>query len=273
MSDVDITAEGTQRLLAFATDVARQAGTIIKAAFDQPCHHNYGRKSQTDPVTETDHAVEAFIFGKIRARFNQHCFIGEESASDTEWTDEPTWIVDPIDGTANFVHRIPMCAVSIAFTLNKQYIIGVIYNPLLNELFSATHHTSATLNNRPIKVSTVSKLSSACISTEAGSDRSKEKTNWILQNLSVMLKNNAQCVRMLGSCALNMANLACGRIDLLYERGPWPWDMAAGVLIIRQAGGVVLSGDLASASDFELTGRCILAFTPCLKPELFDKLL
>ena len=157
---------------------------------------------------------------------------------------------------------------SIALTVRKEYVIGVIYNPVLDELFEATHLTKSKLNGEPIRVSQVSRLESACVGTECGSDRSKEKVDFVLDNLSAVLQNNAQCIRMFGSCALNMANIACGRLDVLYERGPHAWDMAAGVLLVRQAGGVVLSGGLRSKADFQLQGRSVLAYTPTLTEAL-----
>ena len=166
------------------------------------------------------------------------------------------------------IHRIPMCATSIALTVDKEYIIGVIYNPVIDEMFEATHLSGSKLNGKPIQVSTVQKLQNACISTECGSDRSKEKVEWVLDNLAAVLRNNAQCIRMMGSCALNMAYVASGRMDVLYERGPHAWDMAAGVLIVRQAGGVVCGGCLRGEQTFELTGRTLLSFTPTLREEL-----
>lgn len=159
-----------------------------------------------------------------------------------------------------------MCAVSIALTVNREYKIGVIYNPINNEMFEATHLTPSRLNGSDISVSEVQHLQSACILTECGSDRTPEKVGWMLEQLETVLKNQAQCVRMLGSCALNMAAVACGRADVVYERGPYSWDMAAGVLIVRQAGGVVCGTGLNV--PFELEGRCVLAFTPSLKEEL-----
>lgn len=100
-SEVDISEAGTAQLLEFTKELAREAGAMIREAFQKPRHNDYDRKSLTDPVTETDRAVELLIFTRIRARYGGHCLIGEESASHVEWTDAPTWIVDPIDGTAN----------------------------------------------------------------------------------------------------------------------------------------------------------------------------
>lgn len=98
---VDLSESGTAELLDFAKELARDGGALIRAAFSKPADSDYDRKSVTDPVTETDHAVEALIFGRIRERFPDHCLIGEESAPNAEWTEAPTWIVDPIDGTCN----------------------------------------------------------------------------------------------------------------------------------------------------------------------------
>lgn len=159
-----------------------------------------------------------------------------------------------------------MCAVSIGLTVNHDYIIGVIYNPILDELYEATHLTPSELNGAPISVSAVSSLQTACVLTELGSDRSTEKVEWMVERLGTVLAAEAQCVRMMGSCALNMAAVAAGRADVLYEHGPFPWDMAAGVLIVRQAGGEVRGAGLDQ--EFELEGRCVLAFTPPLRPAL-----
>lgn len=167
------------------------------------------------------------------------------------------------------IHRIPMCAVSIGFTYRRKHIIGVIYNPILEEMFEATHLTPSMRNGEQISVSRVSDLHSACVVTEVGSDRSNEKTDWVMRNLKSVLRNEVQCLRMMGSCALNMANLACGRVDLLYERGPYPWDLAAGVIIIRQAGGIVCGGMFDPNVEFDLTSRQVLAFTPSLKQALY----
>ena len=161
-----------------------------------------------------------------------------------------------------------MCATSIGLTVNRQMIIGVVYNPILDELFEATHLSRSKLNNKEIHVSKVSQLNDACISTECGSNRSQEKTDWIISHLNSVLKQSPQCVRMFGSCALNMANLACGRCDLLYETGPYAWDMAAGALIIRQAGGIIRSGGLTHDDHFQVNGRTLFAFTPTLKPAI-----
>lgn len=167
-----------------------------------------------------------------------------------------------------------MCAVSIAFTKAKKHIVAIVYNPILEELFEATHVTCTKLNGNATRVSTVEKLNSAAIATEAGSDRTGPKTSHIVQHVTRVLEARVQCVRMLGSCALNLAYVACGRVDMAYERGPFSWDMAAGVLLVTQAGGVVHSGDLKQLHlTFDLEGRSIVAFTPSLRSEIEECLL
>lgn len=169
------------------------------------------------------------------------------------------------------VHKIPFCAVSIGFTYKREYKVGVIYNPILDELFAATHLTPSTLNGQAIQVSPVTQLTRACVATECGSDRSASKIDAVVSELGAVLGNRAMCVRMLGSCALNLAHVACGRVDVLYERGPHAWDMAAGVLIVERAGGVVCGGGLGGlGTPFDLTGRSVLAFTPGLRRALSD---
>lgn len=161
-----------------------------------------------------------------------------------------------------------MCAISIGMAVNKQLIVGVVYNPIIDELFEATHLTPSRMNGEPIHVSDVCDLSSACVCADAGSDRSDEKIKYIVDNLKQVLVNKAQCVRMLGSCALNLSNLAAGRVDVFYERGPYAWDIAAGALIVRQAGGVVYSGTLHEYATFDLVGRTVVAFTPTLREQI-----
>ena len=158
-----------------------------------------------------------------------------------------------------------MVAVSIGFTINRRVVVGVVYNPILDELFEATISTPSRLNGEVICVSGVSSLRSACVSTELGSDRSAPKTNMMLEQLNTILRSEAQCVRALGSCALDLANVACGRVDAYYEIGPYAWDLAAGILIVTQAGGIIRG---AEGTVFDLFGRVIIACVPALVPDM-----
>lgn len=252
--------------LATAVALAKAAGAQIMTAFSAR-KTDYDRKTLTDPVTETDHAVEAFLFRELRAAYPNHAFIGEESAASAALTDTPTWIVDPIDGTANFVHRLHSVCVSIGLVVNRKTVVGVVYNPVLDELFTATTSAPATLNGTPISVSSTTALPSACVMTELGSDRDPAKVDLMLTNLRSLLKANVQCVRASGSCALGMCYVACGRVDSYSEYGPWAWDMAGGALIVEKAGGVVVG---ASGEKFDLEGRSLLVCTPGIMDEILS---
>lgn len=146
-------------------------------------------------------------------------------------------------------------------------IAGVVYNPILDELFQSTHNGPSLLNGSPISVSGVTDLHSACVTAEFGSDRTPSKIDLMVTNLRSLLVNNIQCVRGFGSCALNMCYVACGRIDAYQEYGPHPWDMAAGALIVQRAGGAMKD---ACGAPFVLTGRSLLACTPGLEHKLIE---
>jgi len=220
----------------------------------------------TDPVTETDREVEAFVFNTIRSKYSDHVLIGEESSTGSvALTDAPTWICDPIDGTANFVHRFPFCCVSIAFARNGQIQLGVVYNPILNEMFYASRGGGAFLNDTAINVSNVSRLHDAAVATEFGSNRDSPKVESMLENLRAVLQQEAQAVRSLGSAALNMCYVAAGRLDLYYEYGPFIWDVAAASCIVEESGGVVLH---PTGAAFGLTDRAVLVANPALAKEL-----
>lgn len=163
------------------------------------------------------------------------------------------------------MHRIPDVCVSIGLTINREPVVGVVFNPILNELFHATHDGPAILNGKPIRVSGTTELTSACVMSEFGADRSPEKVDLMVTNLRSLLRNNVQCVRSNGSCALSMCYVSCGRVDSYQEYGPYAWDVAAGGLILRRAGGV-LKG--AAGEPFSLTGRSVLACTPGLEREI-----
>lgn len=159
-----------------------------------------------------------------------------------------------------------MC-VSIGLVVGREPVVGVVYNPVLDELFTATAHRAAALNGSPVRVSAVRDLASACVMVEYGSDRSPAKVDLMVTNLRALLSAGVQCVRATGSCALSMCYVACGRVDSYSEYGPWPWDMAAGALILRSAGGV-LKG--AAGEPFRLDGRSLLACTPALETTLLE---
>ncbi|CDZ96733.1 Inositol monophosphatase [Phaffia rhodozyma] len=262
-------------ILSFAIDLARQVGHRIKAGSQNRFAAQTGvdeKKNSVDLVTETDQAVEKFILEKVTEAYPEHKFIGEESYAAGKKVvlgNEPTWIIDPIDGTTNFVHGFPMCCVSIGFTYLGKPVIGVVYNPFLDQLYSAAKGHGAYLNES-IKLPLVSpppvltSISQALIGVEYGSDRSPEVMDAKLRsfgNLAGQGEGKSMCrgMRSMGSAALNFCAVAAGQLDMYWEIGCWEWDVCAGTIIAQESGGALfgssstdLSGDVTPEI---LTGR------------------
>ncbi|KAI8377377.1 hypothetical protein BD560DRAFT_348977, partial [Blakeslea trispora] len=253
-----------QEYLDFAIELAKDSGAIIKNAVESRMSGSGSqielkKENPTDLVTETDKAVEEFIKKRLFETYPEHRFIGEEtfaSGAKTEFTDHPTWIVDPIDGTTNFVHGYPFVAVSIGLTINKVPTVGVVYNPLLDELYSAAKGKGAYLNgtrslplfNPPAQLND---LSECLIATEAGSDRSASVIDAKMKAMHDMVREKseqhpfaaqAHSIRTTGSAALNLCHVAKGVVDVYWEVGCWEWDVAAAVVIVTESGGLVLEG-------------------------------
>jgi len=243
--------------------VAREAGTIILSALNTNTDENVHLKGSVDLVTDTDRKVESFVISSLTKHFPSSRFLAEEDVSTTSTTDSntevlsdlPTWIIDPIDGTTNFVHKYPIFCVSIALAVGKQVVVGVVFNPFLNELFTATKGGGAFLNELPIRVANATSLDKAVIATNIGVDRTPEGAEFLIQNLRRLLLNNVQSTRSGGSSAWEMSSVACGRLDAFYERGIHSWDIAAASLIVTEAGGVVTSLD---GSPLDLLNRQVL---------------
>jgi len=187
-------------------------------------------------VTEADHAAEKAVIAVIKSAFPTHSILGEESgASDNE--SNYKWIIDPIDGTVNFAHGIPLCCVSIGLELDGEIIMGVVYNALMNEMFVAEKGKGATLNGKAIKVSEQSKLAESCLVT--GFPYSYlDAPNGPLQIFDRLIRRGIP-VRRLGSAAIDLCWVAAGRFDGFYEHKLEAWDSAAGFLMVQEAGGSV----------------------------------
>lgn len=224
-------------MLNFAIETAREAGQILLEKFGRKI--NISKKSDIDLVTEADLASEKHIVEKIRSYYPRHAILAEESGRN-EVESEYKWIIDPLDGTTNFAHGYPCFAVNIALEYQGNVVIAVTYDPTRNELFSAEKGGGANLNSRPIRVSETEALGNALIVTgfpynfAQKPDFAKHLTNFLL---------TARGVRRDGSAALDMAYVACGRFDGFWEEGLNPWDMAAGVLLITEAGGRITAYD------------------------------
>lgn len=219
--------------------LVKQAGSIVNEKIHQ--HKDVLTKScDVDLVTEWDQKVEKLLINGISSKYPDHKFIGEESTAmgeKIELTNAPTWIIDPIDGTMNFVHGLPHTCISVALLINKTTEIGIVYNPVLEQLFTARKGQGAFLNGAPIHVSDKKELRNSLIMLEMGTSRDPEKLEVILQNIKI-LTERAHGLRALGSAALNMCMVALGGADVYVEFGIHAWDIAAGDLIIREAGGV-----------------------------------
>ncbi|XP_046671455.1 inositol monophosphatase 1-like [Homalodisca vitripennis] len=252
-------------------NITKEAGEIIKQKIWE-VKNVKTKHSVVDFVTETDKEIEEKMKSEISSKFADHKFIGEEatdSGQKMEFTDAPTWIIDPIDGTMNFVHGYPYVCISVALFVNKETQIGIIYNPVLDQLFTARKGQGAFYNNKPMTVSAIKELSEAVVSTEIGLSREEEKLRVVTENLKTIIPL-VQGVRSVGASAMDMALVALGGTDAFYEFGLHAWDMAAGDLLIREAGGVIMD---PSGGPFDLMSRRVLcAATNELADQLRAKL-
>lgn len=218
-------------MLQTAIDAARRAGQVIAERY--PAGRNVTVKGYRDIVTDADTAAEAVILDLIRARFPNHTVVSEEAGCG-ETGSGYTWIVDPLDGTTNYAHRVPVFAVSIGVLEADEPLIGVIHDPLRDQTFVAERGGGATLNGEPMHVSRVASLGHALLSLDWGhSDRVRERV------LAYLHQVVPRCgtVRVLGSATLGLAYVAAGWLDAYLNLMMKPWDAAAGTLLITEAGG------------------------------------
>lgn len=266
MGDCDDLSE----FLSSAVEVAKRAGEMIGTNFYK--EKSVEHKGKVDLVTETDKACEELAFQFLKEKYPEHKFIGEETSAvhgTDDLTDAPTWIIDPVDGTTNFVHRFPFVCISIGLTIGKVPTVGVVYNPVIGELFTAIRGRGAFLNGNPISASSQTELGNALLAAEIGTKRDKETVD-ITTNRINRLLFKVRSLRMSGSCALNLCGVACGRLDITYELGfGGPWDVAAGVVIIQEAGGCVFD---PSGDEVDIMSRRIAASNGFLKEEFVDEL-
>lgn len=212
-----------------------EAGQIIQSRFQG--HFTIDNKEGINNlVTEVDTQVEAKIIAIIKAEFPEHSIISEEVGA-LEKDSPYKWIIDPIDGTVNFAHGIPICCVSIALSFENELILGAVYNPMMNELFFAEKGKGATLNNHPIHVSKKADFAKACLVTGFPYKWPERKEHPIKVFERLVLQGLP--VRRLGSAAIDLCWVACGRFDGFWEYNLSPWDIAAGYLIVEEAGGKI----------------------------------
>ncbi|XP_045907173.1 inositol monophosphatase 1 [Micropterus dolomieu] len=247
-----------QDAMDHAVATARRAGEVVREAL-QDDRKVMTKSSSVDLVTQTDQKVEQLIIQSVKEKFPTHSFIGEESVAAGEasvLTDHPTWIIDPIDGTTNFVHTFPFVAVCIGFSVNKQVEFGVVYSCLEDKMFSARRGKGAFCNGQPLQVSEQKDIKQSIIATEFGSSRDPEAVDKIFSSLRNILCIPVHGVRGAGSAAINMCLVASGCVEAYYEMGIHIWDVAASSLIVSEAGGVLMD---VEGGEVDLMSRRIIA--------------
>lgn len=222
-------------MLEFVMELARAAGQVVRENYEAV--HEVGHKrTEIELVTEVDHAAEQLIVAAIRERYPDHAILAEEGHG-VEQASEYLWVVDPLDGTVNYAHGFPIFAVSIAVRHHGETIIGVVYDPLRDELFAAERGGGITLNGQPRHVSATERLQDALLATGFPYDRATRPDNNVAEFTRLITR--VQGIRRAGAASLDMAYLAVGRLDGYWEQHLSPWDWAAGALLVEEAGGVV----------------------------------
>ncbi len=252
-----------EKFKEIAIDLAKASGQMLMGSLGKVA--DIGHKGEIDLVTEADRRSEDLIVGRLREAFPHHAIIAEESGGERDA--EYLWLIDPLDGTTNYAHGFPWFSVSIALLKEGEPILGVIYHPVLDELFWAERGEGAWLNGEKIKVSPTAQLSQSLLATGFPYDIRESKINNLDHFSHFSLRTLA--IRRAGSAALDLAYLAGGRFDGFWELKLHPWDMAAGFLLVIEAGGKVtdFKGD-----KFDPFGREILASNGRIHSQMLDVL-
>ncbi len=244
---------------------ARDAGAIVREGHGRA--HAPERKGRIDLVTEYDKRSEALLLQRIGERFPGHAILAEESGAHAAAGARVRWVLDPLDGTTNFAHNYPFFGVSVGVEVDGEVVAGAVYDPVRDEMFAAAKGAGATLGGRPIRISDCARLEDALLVTGFPYDvrEHPERHLPLFQDFLV----RAQGVRRDGSAALNLCYLAMGRFDGFWEGNLSPWDLAAGTLIVREAGGVITAYD---GGPFRLEGRQVCAAGAALHPAMLEVL-
>lgn len=250
--------------LKAAKEAAMAAGEILRRLFGQVKHIT--QKGDIDLVTEADFQAEKTVIEIIRQYFPQDNILSEETGNHENPSDR-TWLIDPLDGTTNFVHGFPFFAVSIGLEVDGKSVVGVIFNPFMNELFEAAKGLGAFLNNRSIEVSKTRNMKEALLATGFPYDI-QEKHEEILNRLKKIIVK-AQGVRRPGAAAIDMCYVAAGKLDGFWEQGLKPWDTAAGIVIVEEAGGKLSTFQGDRYTPYQKT---IVAANPFIHSAIIDVL-
>jgi len=243
----------THSVVNIAVGAAHAAGEIMRRRFQQVDAIPILRKARHDYVSEVDRACEAEIVRQIKRFYPDHAFLCEESGRCGE--SKTVWVIDPLDGTSNYLHGLPHFAVSIAQQVNGRTEHGVIFDPMREELFTASRGSGAYLNNKRIRVSSRTVLDEAILAT-AFPFRQREDLP-VYGRIFQAVFEKVEDFRRAGTASLDLAWVAAGRLDGFFEIGLKPWDVAAGALIVREAGGVLMN--FSGGDDVENSGTLIAA--------------
>lgn len=237
-----------------AIETAKIAGEILRKGFGTHfCIES--KEGKNNLVTEYDRLSESAILSFIKGKYPNHSFLAEESGeSGNAKHDDVMWVIDPLDGTVNFAHALPVFSVSIAAVKDNKILSGVVYHPILDELFVAENGNGAFLNGKKISVSTNNDMETSFLVTGFPYNVNENPNNCIDHFVSIIQKGIP--IRRLGSAALDLAYVACGRFDGFWEINLHPWDVAAGVLLVQEAGGNVTQ---YSEKEYNIFNNSILA--------------
>ena len=241
-----------EEILSKAKSVVLKVGEKVKEAFDS--RENLGSSIEikdsnpTDLVTEVDKNVENFLFSSLKELYPSFLFIGEETVSSSEskkanLTDTPTWVIDPVDGTTNFVHGYPFVCICVGLLVKKDPVLGIIYNPIINEIYYGIKGKGAFMNDKQlplIKNNPLKNLQRSLTVTEYGPFFGQQKMDIKMKNVKNLLSIPSHGVRSLGSTALDIMQLARGGADFFFHIGMHIWDLAAAMVILRETGGVMV---------------------------------
>lgn len=252
-------------MISFVTQLARQAGQICLKDRATLTSGNVMFKNPKDLVTETDRRVETFLLDALSHRYPDDGILGEETGA-TQGASARRWIIDPIDGTTSFVHNQPFYGISIALEAEGEIILGAVYAPVLDQMFYTEKGKGAFLNDTPIRVSDTKKLDQAVMATGFACLRAGRPDNNLTRFNRIVPK--LRDIRRYGSAALDLCYTACGRLDGYWEMNLNIYDIAAGIIILKEAGGVV--SDFSGENHFPENG--IVSANPHLHPLLLESL-
>ena len=273
-------------ILLKTKELVLKAGEKVKEAFESREIINSSIEDKdsnpTDLVTAVDTNVEHFLFSSLKEIYPSFSLVGEETVSASEskkvnLTDNPTWVIDPVDGTTNFVHGFPFVCICVGLLVKKEPVLGIVYNPVLNEMYTAIKGKGSYMNNKKlplIKNTPLKSLQRSLFITEYGYFLGQDKLDVKVANAKSMLSIPAHGVRSMGSCALDMCQVARGGADFYFEIGIHTWDVAAATVIVRESGGIVVGYTRPEGLDskipisdepFDLNGRRVLCIRACIE--------